>query len=97
MRALRRIATPAGLGLALAGCSFNVDEFQGPNDNGSGTPLVGNTDAQAPDDARAEASTDGANDTLSVTAVDAAADTCVCVKVNGAGKCREWSPPGCGN
>ena len=88
MRALRRIATPTGLGIALVGCSLPVDEFQPPSNTGS---LVGNTDGGTTDDAANDAG-DAATDAHPLSA-DAG---CTCVKTNGGGKCREWSPPGCG-
>jgi hypothetical protein len=85
MRALRRIATPTGIGLAIAGCSLPVDDFQPPSTNQS---RVGNTDAGEPDDVSAETAVDAANDTSDAS--------CICVKQAGAGKCKEWSPPKCG-
>lgn len=96
MRALRRIATPTGIGLAIAGCSLSVDDFQPPSNAES---RVGNTDAAVSEDASndtavseaAPPEVDSANDSH-----DAAADACICVKQTGGGKCKEWSPPGCG-
>jgi hypothetical protein len=106
MRALRRIATPASVTVALVGCSLDVDEFHTSDSGRDNGGLVGNTDAAKTDTYEAEdtsldAAPDVAEDTAtpppdSAPPADAASDTCTCVKYAGP-KCKEWNPPGCGS
>jgi hypothetical protein len=101
MRALRRIATPASVAVAIGGCSYPFDEYlpqrpdAGPATNATATP-------QTPYDTGGE---DTSRDSgVFETAIDASVDEvasdspteCTCVKYAGA-KCKEWSPPGCGD
>jgi hypothetical protein len=99
MRALVRIATPVSVGLALAGCSLDVDEFA------AATASDARDDGSPPE---TQASGDGASDSTtafdtqprgdsSSPVADAPADVCTCVRYNGGGKCKEWSPPNCGS
>jgi len=118
MRALRRIATPASVAVALGGCTYAFDDYlpqktdAGLSTNAdappepspdteveddtldasppidSGTFEIGEEDTAPPEDTRMV-------DTLVAEDSDAPVDTCACTKYAG-GKCREWSPPGCG-
>lgn len=102
MRALRRLATPASVAVALGGCTFPLDEFQAPparddaalstNGDAAYSSLDSSTsgDAAVPTDTL---STDAANEAATDAVVPTDA-SCVCVKQTGS-KCKEWSPPGC--
>ena len=86
MRALR-VATPISVAV-LTGCSLPVDEFRAPSDSGGAEAAPNDTGAAALADGHVAASDGG----------DAGTDGagCLCVRQQGS-KCREWSPPGCGD
>ena len=118
MRALRRIATPASVAVALGGCTYAFDEYlpqktdAGLSTNHDATPepredtaLVGEV---ARDSGTFEISVEDTRDTSPAEDTFVAdtfvaddttpppVDACACTKFVG-GKCREWSPPGCGD
>jgi hypothetical protein len=105
MRALRRIATPASVAVALGGCSYPFEEYL-PQKTDAG--LTTNADAankqpEEEEDARDSGAFEVSVEDTFVPDTFAAEDTkpppedaCACTKLAG-GKCREWSPPGCGD
>jgi hypothetical protein len=113
MRALRRIATPASVAVAISGCTYAFDDYlpqktdAGLSTNQDVTPDTEPVDSaviEVADDTRDEDTvvdtyvTDTyVPDTLVADTVttDAPVDACICVKFMGT-KCREWSPPDCG-
>lgn len=97
MRALRRITTPATV-LALAGCSFPVDEFRVQSPDAAALSRDGALDDAAGDDASIEEASpaDAAADDTRGATTDAAEDACTCVDYNPGGKCMKWEPASCG-
>jgi hypothetical protein len=115
MRALRRIATPASVAVAIGGCTYPFDDYL-PQKTDAGLSTNAKPDT-APEPDTSPPLDSGVFETLADTTIDedtepadtyaadtyveedtandAPADTCACVKYTG-GKCREWSPPGCG-
>ena len=99
MRALRRIATPASVAVAIGGCSYPFDDYlpqrpdAGPATNATATPQTPE-DTGTVDSGVFETAADTLTEPDTFVADDSDA-SCECVKYAGA-KCKEWSPPGCG-
>jgi len=120
MRALRRIATPASVAVAIGGCNYPFDDYL-PQQTDAGLTTNATSTPQRPEDtgtledttrdsgvyetAVAEDTTVPDTEEPDTFVPEVAVDTampedtrppCTCVKYAG-GKCREWSPPGCGD